>query len=111
MAAYDAPFPDETYKTAARVFPKLVPTSPDDPATPANRAAWQVLMQWKKPFLTCFSDGDPITAGGDRLMQKLIPGTQGQAHVTLAGGGHFVQEDKGSDWAEHIVRFIQANPM
>ena len=111
IAAYDAPFPDETYKTAARVFPKLVPTSPDDPAAPANRAAWQTLMQWKKPFLTCFSDGDPITAGGDKIMQELIPGAQGQPHVTLAGGGHFVQEDKGEKWAQLVVQFIRENPV
>ncbi|AQG80518.1 haloalkane dehalogenase [Spirosoma montaniterrae] len=111
IAAYDAPFPDETYKAASRIFPKLVPTSPDDPAAPANRAAWQVLMQWQKPFLTCFSDRDPITAGGDRVLQKLIPGAQGQSHVTLSPGGHFVQEDKGEEWAERVVRFIRENPV
>ncbi len=109
IAAYDAPFPDETYKAASRIFPKLVPTSPDDPAAPANRAAWQVLMQWQKPFLTCFSDRDPITAGGDRVLQRLIPGAAGQPHVTLSPGGHFVQEDKGEEWAEQIVRFVRDN--
>lgn len=109
IAAYDAPFPDETYKTAARVFPKLVPTAPDDPAAAANRAAWQTLMRWNKPFLTAFGDKDPITAGGDKILQKLIPGTQGQPHVTLSPGGHFIQEDKGEDWAELIVRFMTHN--
>lgn len=111
VAAYDAPFPDETYKTAARLFPKLVPTSPDDPAAPANRAAWQTLMRWQKPFLTAFSDGDPITAGGDRYFQKLVPGARDQPHQTLTGGGHFLQEDVGEQWAELIVQFIQANPV
>lgn len=106
IAAYDAPFPDESYKTAARVFPRLVPTSPDDPATPANRAAWQTLMQWQKPVLTCFSDGDPITAGGDKILQKLIPGAQGQPHITITGGGHFLQEDQGEVWANQIVTFM-----
>ncbi|MBO0930983.1 haloalkane dehalogenase [Fibrella aquatilis] len=105
VAAYDAPFPDETYKTAARVFPKLVPTRPDDPAAPANRAAWQVLMQWQKPLLTCFSDHDPITAGGDKVMQKLIPGAAGQPHITLSGG-HFLQEDAGEEWARRIVAWM-----
>lgn len=105
IAAYDAPFPDETYKTAAWGFPKLVPTSPDDPAAPANRAAWEVLMQWQKPFLTCFSDRDPITAGGDRLMQKLIPGAADQPHSTLSGG-HFLQEDTGEAWAEQLVAWM-----
>lgn len=108
IAAYDAPFPDESYKIAARVFPRLVPTSPDDPAAPANRAAWQTLRQWRKPFLTCFSDGDPITAGGDKILQKLIPGTQNQPHVTIRRGGHFLQEDKGEEWAANIVAFVQA---
>lgn len=109
IAAYDAPFPDETYKVAARQFPLLVPTTPDDPAAPANRAAWQVLLAWQKPFLTAFSDGDPITAGADKILQKLIPGAQGQPHVTLTGGGHFLQEDVGEAWAEVIVRFIRTN--
>ncbi len=109
IAAYDAPFPDESYKTAARVFPRLVPTSPTDPAAPANRAAWQTLMQWQKPFLTCFSDSDPITAGGDKILQKLIPGSQKQPHTTIVGGGHFVQEDKGEEWAEKIVSFMKAS--
>ena len=110
VAAYDAPFPDDSYKAASRIFPKLVPTSPQDPAAPANRAAWQTLRQWQKPFLTAFSDGDPITAGGDKLFQKLIPGAQNQPHVTLSPGGHFVQEDKGEDWAKLIVQFIRDNP-
>jgi len=110
VAAYDAPFPDDSYKAGPRSFPNLVPTSPTDPAAPANRAAWQTLRQWQKPFLTAFSDGDPITAGGDKLFQTLIPGTQNQPHVTLSPGGHFVQEDKGDEWAQLIVQFIQNNP-
>jgi haloalkane dehalogenase len=107
VAAYDAPFPDETYKAGARQFPLLVPTKPDDPAAPANRAAWHVLRAWTKPFLTAFSDNDPITKGGDRLFQALIPGAKGQPHVTITGAGHFLQEDKGPELAEVVVRFIQ----
>ncbi|MEM1123862.1 MAG: haloalkane dehalogenase, partial [Bacteroidota bacterium] len=76
VAAYDAPFPDESYKAGARIFPALVPTSPDDPASAANKKAWEVLMQFDKPFLTLFSDKDPVTKGGDAVMQKLIPGTK-----------------------------------
>lgn len=106
--AYDAPFPDERYKEGARQFPLLVPTRPDDPAAEKNRAAWAVLKQWHKPFLTAFSDADPVTAGGDKLMQKLIPGTRGQAHTTIAGGGHFLQEDQGERLAEVVVAFIAA---
>jgi haloalkane dehalogenase len=105
--AYDAPFPDKTYKTAARVFPTLVPISPDNPASVANRAAWKVLEKWNKPFLTAFSDGDPITRGADQILQAKIPGAKGQPHTTIKGGGHFLQEDKGEEWAEIIVKFIE----
>ncbi len=109
--AYDAPYPDERYKEGARQFPLLVPTTPDNPASAANRAAWQVLGQWQKPFLTAFSDSDPVTAGGDKVMQKLIPGTRGQAHTTIVGAGHFLQEDQGEQLAETVVRFIAATPL
>jgi haloalkane dehalogenase len=109
--AYDAPYPDERYKEGARQFPLLVPITPDDPASEKNRAAWQVLGQWQKPFLTAFSDSDPITAGGDKLMHKLIPGTRGQAHTTIVGAGHFLQEDQGERLAEVVVTFIAATPL
>ncbi len=111
IAAYNAPFPDETYKAGARIFPALVPTTPDNPASAANRAAWEVLYKWTKPFLTAFSDLDPITRGGDALFQKLIPGTNGQKHTTITDAGHFLQEDKGEDLAEILVEFIRDNPL
>ncbi len=107
VAAYDAPFPDDSYKSGARQFPVLVPASPDDPAAEANRAAWKVLSQWGKPFLTAFGDKDAITRGADKVMQKMIPGAQGQPHTTVAGGGHFIQEDKGEELAEILVRFVR----
>ena len=109
VAAYDAPFPDDRYKAGARQFPMLVPATPDDPAAPANRAAWNVLRNWTKPFLTAFSDSDPITAGGDRLFQKEIPGCQNQPHPTITGAGHFLQEDKGEEFARVVVDFIKHN--
>ena len=77
IAAYNAPFPDDTYKEGARIFPSLVPITPDDPASKANREAWKVLSQFKKPFVTMFGDGDAITRGGERVFQKLVPGTKG----------------------------------
>ncbi len=104
--AYDAPFPDKTYKTAARVFPTLVPITPDNPASVANRKAWEVLRNWEKPFLTAFSDGDPITRGADRILQERIPGANGQNHTTIKGAGHFLQEDKGEELAQTVVDFI-----
>src|SRR6266508_2230279 len=91
VAAYDAPFPDESYKEGARQFPLLVPTSPDDPAAPANRRAWEMLQQWTKPLLTAFSDSDPVTRGGERLLQAQIPGAKGQLHTIIQGAGHFLQ--------------------
>ena len=107
-AAYDAPFPDASYQAGARAFPGLVPTSPDDPATVANRAAWEVLARFDKPVLTAFSDGDPITRGADVLLQQLIPGCAGQPHTTIAGAGHFLQEDRGPDLAQVLVDFVRS---
>ncbi|MDX1802006.1 MAG: haloalkane dehalogenase [Marinobacter sp.] len=104
--AYDAPFPGRRYKAGARAFPRLVPIHPDDPAADANRRAWQVLESWRKPFLTTFSNGDPITRGGDRFMQSHIPGAHGQPHVTLKGG-HFLQEDSPVPFARAINELLE----
>ena len=109
LTAYRAPFPDDSYKEGARIFPSLVPISPDDPAAPANRKAWEVFSKFEKPFLTAFSDHDPVTAGGDKVLQKLIPGASGQAHTTIQGGGHFLQEDCGEEFARVVVDFIVKN--
>ncbi len=106
IAAYNAPFPDDRYKAGARQFPLLVPTAPDDPATVANRKAWEVLARWEKPFLTAFSDSDAITRGADRLFQQVIPGTKGQPHTTIVGAGHFLQEDKGEELARVVIEFM-----
>lgn len=102
IAAYDAPFPDETYKEGARIFPSLVPTSVDDPAVPANLAAWDVFKAWDKPLICCFSDSDPVSAGGDVPWMKLVPGAAGQPHVTVENAHHFFQED-GAPQLAHIV--------
>ena len=109
--AYDAPFPSGRYKAGTRAFPRLVPTTPDDPAVAANVAAWASLRQWHKPFLTAFSSRDPITRGGERLFVDGVPGCRGQEHVTVHAAGHFVQEDKGPELAGIVDRFITANPL
>jgi haloalkane dehalogenase len=106
--AYDSPFPDESYKAGARQFPLLVPSSPDDPAHDANVAAWSALERFDRPFLCAFSDGDPITKGADRNLKDRIPGTRGQPHTTIEGGGHFLQEDCGEELAEVVAAFVSA---
>ena len=95
VAAYDAPFPDESFKEGARQFPLLVPTTPDDPSSAHNREAWSSLEKFDRPFLCAFSDSDPITKGGDRAFLSRVPGCKGQNHVTIEGAGHFLQEDRG----------------
>jgi len=105
VAAYDAPFPDDTYKAGARQMPLLVPISPDDPAAAANRAAWERLRERRKPFLCAFSDSDPVTRGADRKFRELIPGCAGQPHRTIAGG-HFLQEDQPEELAGAVVAFV-----
>ncbi|MDQ3878210.1 MAG: haloalkane dehalogenase, partial [Actinomycetota bacterium] len=84
----------------------LVPASPDDPAAPANRAAWDALTKWEKPFLTIFGADDPITRGADRFLQAAVPGAQGHDHRVLEGAGHFLQEEKGEEIASLVVEFI-----
>jgi haloalkane dehalogenase len=106
IAAYEAPFPDETYKAGARVFPVLVPTRPDDPAAAANRQAWERLRRWNKPCLTLFSDSDPVTARGELVFKRLVPGAKGQPHKKIANAGHFLQEDKWDEVAREAVRFL-----
>ncbi|MEG3632004.1 haloalkane dehalogenase [Streptomyces poriticola] len=108
-SAYDAPFPDDSFKAGARQFPMLVPISPDDPASGPNREAWQALEQFDKPFLCAFSDQDPITGGLDRIFRERVPGAQGQKHTTIEGGGHFLQEDRGPELAETVNQFIAAD--
>ncbi|WP_377190444.1 haloalkane dehalogenase [Ruegeria meonggei] len=106
IAAYDAPFPDESYKAGARQFPMLVPASPDDPATAPNRKAWKVIQELQTPVLTAFGADDQIMAGVDTVFQKLCPGAAGQPHVVLPKAGHFLQEDVGADLVSLTCDFI-----
>jgi len=106
VAAYDAPFPSAKYKVAARVFPMLVPATPTDPANEANRAAWKTFSQWQKPFLTTFSNRDPVTRGGEKYFQDVVPGANNCAHVKIRNAGHFLQEDKGPEIADVLIRFM-----
>jgi haloalkane dehalogenase len=105
--AYDAPYPDESYKAGARAFPPLVPVRPEMASVAENKAAWKALEAFDKPFLTAFSDQDPITRGGEAVMQARIPGARGQAHVTIKNAAHFLQEDQPEEIADVIDAFIK----
>ena len=109
-AAYDAPFPDDSFKAGPRVMPTLVPTAPDDPASEANRAAWAALGRWEKPFLVAFSDGDPITGGMRSILCRAIPGAQDREHPVIEGAGHFLQQDAGERLGRVIAGFIEQTP-
>jgi haloalkane dehalogenase len=106
-AAYDAPFPDESFKAAPRAMPALVPTSPDDPASEANRAAWQVLRRSELPFLVAFSDSDPITGPMAPVLRAAIAGAAGRKHPTIAKAGHFLQEDAGPELGRVVADFVR----
>jgi haloalkane dehalogenase len=107
LAAYEAPFPDPAYAAAVRAMPDLVPADPDNPASEANRAAWQRLAVWDKPFLVAFSDGDPITGAMAPVLKRVVPGAARFEHPVIAGAGHFLQEDAGEQLGAVIRAFIQ----
>jgi haloalkane dehalogenase len=109
LAAYDAPFPDETFKAGARSFPLLVPTTPDDPGGVANQKAWEVLTALDVPFLCAFSDGDPITAPMGPVLARSMPGAAGREHPTIRGAGHFLQEDAGEELGRVVADFVKAD--
>lgn len=107
--AWAAPFPSEEYMAGARQFPSLVPIIPDNPALPANRAAWEVLRKFDKPFITAFADGDPVTRGGEKRFIEEVPGAKGQAHTILKGAGHFLQDDVPEELSRVVIDFVKAN--
>lgn len=106
VAAYDAPYPDESYKGGARQFPTLVPVKPDMPSVSENKAAWEILSRFDRPVVTCFSDKDAVTAGGEKLFIDRIPGAAGQPHRIITDAGHFLQEDKPDELVALILDFI-----
>jgi haloalkane dehalogenase len=110
LAAYEAPFPDPSYAAAVRAMPGLVPTSPDDPASQANRDAWRQLAAWDKPFLVAFSDRDPITGAMAPVLKRTVPGAAGVDHPVITGAGHFLQEDAGERLGAVIAEFVRAHP-
>lgn len=107
VAAYDAPFPDPSFKMGCRAMPSHVPTLRGDPSTAANEAAWQALERFAKPFLCAFADNDPVTGGADERFIERVPGAKGRAHPTIHGGGHFLQEGRGAELARIVADFIE----
>jgi haloalkane dehalogenase len=108
IAAYEAPFPDPSYKMGPRAMPSQVPTLPDDPSLPANLRAWELFEKWDRPFLCAFSDNDPVTRAAERPFRERIPGAKGQRHATIEGGGHFLQEGRGEVLAKIVADFVRS---
>ncbi|MEM7410958.1 MAG: haloalkane dehalogenase [Myxococcota bacterium] len=106
IAAYEAPFPDPSYKMGPRAMPTQVPTLPNDPSVPANQRAWEVFSKWEKPFLCCFSDNDPVSQGGEQPFLSRVPTAKNQP---IQGGGHFLQEGRADEFAQRIIDFVAAS--
>lgn len=106
LDAYAAPFPDESYQSAVRIFPFLVPSQLRQNA----KVMRDVYEVWDKPFMTAFSDSDPVTAGLEKIWIETVPGAADQPHPTVTGGSHFVQEDRPEELVRLLSDFIERNP-
>lgn len=109
LHGYDAPYPDDSFKAGARVFPALIPVRPDDPSAPAVRASREVLARSDMPFLTVYGEQDPIGGAGDAMFHSLVPGAKEQPHIRLANAGHNLPEDAGDLLGRAVADFVKAN--
>ncbi|PWI47219.1 haloalkane dehalogenase [Candidatus Heimdallarchaeota archaeon B3_Heim] len=111
LKAYEAPFPEEKYKVGARAWPLLVPISPDNPVATIMLETREKLKKWNKPALVMFSDKDPITRGADKFFRKLIPTARDNPEIVIRNAGHFLQEEKGEEIADHIINFLNSEEL
>ena len=103
--AYEAPYPNASFKAGAQIFPYLIPSE-----IRKNEMAYRdVLEKWNKPFLIANSDNDPVTGNNPELVEllKRIPTAQ---EIVISGPGHFVQEEAGLEYAQLIIDFINEKP-
>jgi haloalkane dehalogenase len=110
LAAYDAPFPDESFCAGPRQLPLLMGLTPSSACARVNRQTFDALARFEGPFVTAFSDGDPGTGGWAEVLQERVPGAQGRTHVTIEGAGHFLQEDRGAGLADVVIRVAGGSP-
>ncbi len=106
IAAFDAPYPDESYKTGPRRFPMILPISADDPASPANAQAWKQLGKWQKPVLTLFSAAFEGSAMGPERLIEHIPGCRNQEHALLEEANFYLVEDQPVEIARRLLKFF-----
>jgi haloalkane dehalogenase len=106
LDAYDAPFPDPSYKAATLAITCLIPIRNDMAGIAENRQAWTVLDRFEKPFLTAFSDRDPSTKPWEAVFRGRVPGAAGMPAIEIANAGHFVQEEQGEALAQALVKLM-----
>jgi haloalkane dehalogenase len=107
-SAYDAPYPSEDFKIGARVFPALIPVTPEDPSAQAVRDSRAALARSTMPFLTVYGEQDPIGGAADTMFQQLVPGATGLPHVRLPNAGHNMPEDVGAAFGQIVAGFARS---
>lgn len=110
LASYDAPFPEESFCAGPRQLPLLMGLTPSSECARVNRRTFDALARFEGPFVTAFSNGDPGTAGWEEVLQERVLGARGRAHETIEGAGHFLQEDRGAELADVVVRVVAEPP-
>ena len=106
LAAYDAPYPSPAYAAGLRQMTALLPLTRNDVGARIGRRTMRALEEFDRPFVTAYSDGDPATRGWETVFQQRVPGARGKRHVTIAGAGHFLQEDAGEELGRVVAEVI-----